>query len=237
MKTKKQLPFNTPTVLLNYRGVSLLVALVVLSNVFTFLIGFRKNNANNHPKAVTEELYLLDQAKIYVYNVSAFSKKVEEVSQKLDIPPEWLMAVMHSESRFDASVKNQKGSGATGLIQFMPETAKELEITTEKLRNMNHAEQLDFVYEYLDAKRRRYNKSFKSLTDLYLAILYPKAMEGDFCYSLYAKPSEAYRMNSGLDENNDGTVTVQDIDRRMKRIYPTAYEARLGQKGWLGAIF
>ena len=66
-------------------------------------------------------------------------------------------------------------------------------------------------------------RNFESLTDLYLAILYPPALEGDFCYALYASPSTAYKQNSGLDENQDGIVSVKDIDSRMKRIYPTAY--------------
>ncbi|HMS50722.1 MAG TPA: hypothetical protein PKD56_00220, partial [Chitinophagales bacterium] len=66
--------------------------------------------------------------------------------------------------------------------------------------------------------------NFKSLTQLYLGILYPKALEEDnSCLTLFAKPAEAYRMNSGLDEDKDGVITVKDIDRRMKRIFPTAY--------------
>jgi hypothetical protein len=40
-------------------------------------------------------------------------------------------------------------------------------------------------------------------------------------------------MNSGLDQNDDKRVTVQDIDRFLKKIYPTAYmiskEDRSGQ--------
>ena len=34
-------------------------------------------------------------------------------------------------------------------------------------------------------------------------------------------------MNSGLDEDKDGRVTVQDIDKFVKRIYPTAYMASI----------
>ena len=31
-------------------------------------------------------------------------------------------------------------------------------------------------------------------------------------------------MNSGLDENKDGRVTVSDIDHRMARLYPDAFQ-------------
>lgn len=202
-----------------FLGVCLLVT------VFVNVWQYQQNN-----KAVDTEpvqaLYLIDQAETYTQNPTDFEQKVREVAAKLYIPAEWLMSVMHSESRFDASVANHKGSGATGLIQFMPSTAKDFNTTVEKLRNMNHVEQLDYVYAYLDAKRQQYG-DYQSLTELYLAILYPAALadKEDYCFSLYSKGSTAYKQNVGLDINKDGNVTVLDIDRRMKALYPTAYVA------------
>jgi hypothetical protein len=77
----------------------------------------------------------------------------------------------------------------------------------------------------LQTVRERYGE-FENLTDLYLAILFPKAIEAEeSCYALYAKPEKAYMQNAGLDENKDGRVTINDIDRRMKRMFPTAYIA------------
>ena len=177
---------------------------------------------------IKEDLYLSDQAEIYVTDLAGFTDKVQQVSWRLGIPAEWLMSVMHSESRFDAVVKNYKGSGATGLIQFMPATAKDYGVTVAELGRMNHVEQLDYVFAYLDGKRRQYGE-YGSLTELYLAILYPKALtdKTDYCFALYMKPSKAYVQNSGLDENKDGSVTVLDIDQRMKRKYPTAYMATI----------
>ncbi len=224
----------------DYRQLAFIIGLLLITNVVTFKL-FQSNfiqqrqvaqhqndhhyNNNGHQAKYTNKsasLYLLDQAATYVYDVEAFERKVREVARGLDVPPEWLMAVMHSESRFDASVKNQLGSGATGLIQFMPTTAKEHNITTDKLRNMNHIEQLDYVYNYLNGYRQKYG-DYKSLTSLYLGILYPKAIPEEYCYTLYASPSKAYKMNAGLDEDKDNRVTVMDIDKRMKRKYKTAY--------------
>ncbi|MEZ4886855.1 MAG: lytic transglycosylase domain-containing protein [Chitinophagales bacterium] len=225
----KQLLKWNQNVQLNVKSFGFLLLFIVLSNIFTYRL---MNVSNKAPTAVAEaiaepSLYLLDQAEKYVYNSNAFEEKVRQVCDDLKIAPEWLMAVMHAESRFDASVSNHKGSGATGLIQWMPATAKDFNITVEKLRNMNHIEQLDFVYKYLDAKRKLH-RQYESLTDLYLAILYPRALEEEYCFSLYEQPSAAYKMNSGLDEDKDGRVTVQDIDKFVKRIYPTAYMASLG---------
>ncbi len=170
-------------------------------------------------------LFLLEKASLFVSDVTAFEDKVKDISSMLGIAPEWLMAVMYSESKFDASVENLKGSGATGLIQFMDATAHELNISTERLRRMNHLQQLEYVYLYLQKVRERYG-DYTSLTDLYLAVLYPKARGEDYCYTLYAKPSQQYLQNAGLDENKDGRVTVSDIEKRMQRLYPTAFIAQ-----------
>ena len=185
---------------------------------------------------IKKGLYLLEHAKPYVYDEKEFEEKVREVSSGLDIPPEWLMAVMHSESRFDASIRNTKGSGATGLIQFMPFTAKDHQTTVDKLRNMNHVQQLDYVYDYLNNKRRKY-KNYDNLTELYLAILYPKALGQKQQYVMYAKPSISYKMNKGLDQNKDGRVTVSDIDSYLKRIYPTAYKTPKPPAGFTDRFF
>ncbi len=204
-----------------YQSILVIIALMVISNYTTYKSGNLFNRTTEN-KAQQTNLYLLEEAKPYVLNLSAFEKKVRQVSRRLQIPPEWLMAVMHSESRFDASVANHKGSGATGLIQWMPTTAKEFGLTVKQLRNLNHTEQLELVFKYLDRVQKRY-KPYESLTDVYLAILYPKAIGQDPCYSLYAAPHKAYAMNKGLDYNNDDKVTVQDIDKFMLRIYKTAY--------------
>ncbi len=171
-----------------------------------------------------EALYLLDKASLFVSRPEDFELKVRDISSMLGIAPEWLMAVMYSESRFDASAVNLKGSGATGLIQFMAATAEEFGISIHRLEKMDHLQQLEYVYLYLDKVRQRYG-DYRDLTDLYLGILYPKARGQDYCYTLYAKPSKQYQQNAGLDENHDGRVTVSDIEHRMKRLYPTAFVA------------
>lgn len=239
--THKRALWYNKRLTLDIKGISFLVALIVVTNSVTYGIiswqrTLRASAASiTAPPSPEKELYLLDQASIFIHDIPSFEKKVHKVSNKLSIPPEWLMAVMYSESKFDASVSNSKGSGATGLIQWMPATAGDFGITVEKLRNLNHVEQLDFAYMYLDRVRKKY-KDYTSLTELYLAILYPKAIGEDFCYSLYAKPSKAYEMNTILDENKDGRVTVKDIDDRMKRMFPTAYmtQRSKGFLEWMG---
>lgn len=177
----------------------------------------------------TKELYLKDKAHVYVRDIDDFEKKVRSISNKLDIHPDWLMAIMHSESKLDASVTNLKGSGAAGLIQFLPSTAVSMDITVEQIRNLNHIQQLDYVYQYLKEVKNTRKADFNNITDLYLAILYPKAIGENADFVLYRKPSQTYENNSGLDEDHNGEISIADIDLRLKRLYPTAYQSSVSR--------
>lgn len=72
-----------------------------------------------------------------------FMQKVEDISNKLQINPDDLMAVMAFESWFDPAAKNPSSS-ATGLIQFMGSTAQGLGTSIEELSKMSGVEQLDY---------------------------------------------------------------------------------------------
>src|SRR5690625_4614109 len=64
-----------------------------------------------------------------------FCKTAIALSRKLKIDPSWLMACMAFESArtFRPDIRNAAGSGATGLIQFMPATARGLGTTVDAL--------------------------------------------------------------------------------------------------------
>ncbi|RMG19094.1 MAG: lytic transglycosylase domain-containing protein [Bacteroidetes bacterium] len=204
---------------------SVVLLLVVASNLLTHRIasaGLMGLFSSKDEPA----LYLIDKAEDYVYDVEDFEKKVRYISRRLNIKPEWLMAVMYSESKFDPSVLNYQGTGAVGLIQFTPAAARKLNVSPERLRAMDAIQQLDYVYQYLQQVKVKHG-NFEHLNDLYLAVLAPEALGKDYCYTIFARPSPEYERNAILDENQDGSVTVSDIDRRMERMFPTAY--------WLGS--
>ena len=210
----------TGSIALSPRGGMVLLLAVVCSNLLTH--SFFKGTQGSYIEVPS--LYLIDEASMHILETDRFEEKVKTIASMLRVAPEWLMAIMYAESKFNAAVYNYKGSGAVGLIQFMPTTALEMNTTSEALSRLNPIDQLDYVYRYLQTVRERYGE-FDSLTDLYLAVLYPKALGQDYCYTLYAAPSQSYRQNSGLDEDKDGRVTISDIDKRMKRIFPPAYVA------------
>lgn len=118
-----------------------------------------------------------------------------------------LMACIAWESgeTFSSSVKNMAGSGATGLIQFMPSTAKDLGTTTSRLAQMTAEDQLNFVYKYF-VKIIKARGPVVSLEDTYMAILLPSAVGKPNSHPLFTG-GVAYRQNAGLDSNKDGKVT------------------------------
>lgn len=133
-----------------------------------------------------------------------FKDRVFWICDTLEIDPNDLMSCMAWESgeTFRANVKNMAGSGATGLIQFMPSTAKGLGTTTQELAKMTPEDQLRYVYKYF----KPWAGKLRNLGDLYMAILWPKAVGKPDHYVVFDS-GVAYRQNAGLDVNRDGDVT------------------------------
>ncbi len=182
---------------------------------------------------------------IYHYKVSdEFCKKVREITQRLEMPAEganWLMAAMNFETggTFSPGQKNGAGSGATGLIQFMPSTAKLLGTTTEKLAQMDAVAQLDYVEKYFES----YKGKIHSLDDLYLVIFYPAALNksDDFVLGSEKKKAEdrekaianIYNQNKGFDYKKNGGNEDHQIQRGEVRggLIRTSYEQGLAELG------
>lgn len=96
------------------------------------------------------------------------------IADDLEVSPDFLMSCIAFETgeTFSPKIKNAAGSGATGLIQFMPTTAKGLGTSVEKLAAMSATKQLDYVKKYF----KRFKGKLSTLEDVYLAILYPAAI-------------------------------------------------------------
>jgi hypothetical protein len=133
-----------------------------------------------------------------------FKAKVIVISSDLGCDPSHLMSAMAFETgeRFTPDVRNP-ASGATGLIQFMPSTARALGTTTAKLAAMTAVAQLDFVKSYLAPFRNRMNM----LSDVYMTILFPRAVGKAEAFVLFRDGTIAYRQNKPLDANKDGQIT------------------------------
>jgi hypothetical protein len=143
-----------------------------------------------------------------------FRDRVRWICGELGVRPDDLMACMAWESgrSFSPSVRNAAGSGATGLIQFMPTTARALGTTTDALALMTAEDQLNYVYKYF----LPYKGKLHSLSDLYMAILWPAAVGKPDDYVLFqGVGSIAYRQNAGLDANRDARVTKAETAAKL----------------------
>ena len=148
-------------------------------------------------------------------SVSAdFKERVRQIAVHLDIDVDFLMACIAFESgeTFSASIKN-RASGATGLRQFMPATARRLGTTIDLLAAMSAEAQLEFVERYFQA----YAGRLRTLADVYMAILWPHAVSQPDDFVLFSEPGIAYRQNSHLDTNGDGRVTKLEAAALVNR--------------------
>jgi hypothetical protein len=149
-------------------------------------------------------------------NRKEFTEKVNNISNELGIEANWLMFVMWFESKLDPQAVNPI-SGATGLIQFMPSTARSLGTTADVLKQMNNVQQLDYVLAYL----RPYRGRMKSWVDVYLAVFYPKAMGNpDFVIT----PDIVARQNKIFDINKDLDISVKEIETVLRKSIPEQYK-------------
>lgn len=163
-----------------------------------------------------------------------FRDRIVWCADALGVPVDYLMAVIAFESAetFRADIKNFAGSGATGLIQFMPSTARSLGTSVEALASMSPGDQLNYVYKYF----RPYKGRLKTLADVYMAVLWPAAIGKPDDFVLWDKQSRptTYRQNAGLDFNRDGKITKGEaaakVEAKLKR-------GRQCEFSWTGQVW
>jgi hypothetical protein len=178
----------------------------------------------------------------------SFINKVNEYSELLGINPNWLMAVMKAESGLNPQAVNKqpasvpgydedgvliKPSGqpdaeninirslyrATGLIQFMPRTAKGLNTHTDDLVEMSGTEQLYYVYKYYQP----YKGKIKSYFDLYLVTFFPVAIGKPDNWTFETskiKASTIAKQNPGIDLNKDDKITIAEFKGYLLKTIP-----------------
>jgi hypothetical protein len=97
-----------------------------------------------------------------------FLNKLVQVSRELGVSAKALFGIIRHESHFKHHLPNPH-TGAIGLIQFMPKTARHLGTSTHQLAKMSGTEQLDYVYKFLKPKVR----PGMDIGDMYMAVFLP----------------------------------------------------------------
>ena len=122
-----------------------------------------------------------------------------------------LYDVIFKESSYNPQAIN-KTSGASGLFQFMPDTAKSLGYTTAQIRAMTPSEQLKVYGEYM--AQNKFNENTMPLALLQAApskLSNWDKMTGDSV--IYKKGSKAWKSNPGWRSDKNGDITVESLMR------------------------
>ena len=186
---------------------------------------------NYKPNATRTDIGLISSGVDPIYRTSPpnsvasdpeFQSAVSATAGRLGVSEADLYAVMSFETggTFDPGIRNAAGSGATGLIQFMPSTARGLGTSTQALANMGRVQQMQYVERYLKNAGVRPGAN---LSDLYMAVLFPAAVGKSDNFVLFGRGAMsgytgvAYTQNSGLDSNGDGSVTKAEAAAKVLR--------------------
>jgi hypothetical protein len=153
-------------------------------------------------------------------------RSLTAAAKAIGVPADWLATIISFESggSFSPRMLNRAGSGAFGLIQFMPSTAANLLGGTQadavaRGMAMGFDEQLQkMVVPYFQS----FGRSFPSLQDMYLAVLYPALMGKPGSAVMGTAPSKVYTQNAALDKAGKGWITKDDITSTITNHYEKA---------------
>jgi hypothetical protein len=142
-----------------------------------------------------------------------FWPELQAIAERLKTQPAWLLNVMAAESLFDPAARNSlPGQSASGLLQFVKETAIRLGTTTAAIRKMDPVEQLRLVEKYFAPFRGRLN----SMADVYMAVLRGFIADGKdetvvSPLDNSRKEQRIYELNRWLDFNSDNKITKGEL--------------------------
>lgn len=148
---------------------------------------------------------------------AAFMPKLLNTGTMLGWRSSWLPKIIFHESSMNPKSRNALSS-ATGLINFIPSTARQLGTTIDDLMDMSGTDQLNYVLKYYQDLQNKHGVA-KSLADAYMLTFYPKAVGKDPDFVLGgAGTNEAAEIAAQNPEiaGNKGYVTVGDIESMVK---------------------
>ncbi|USN43946.1 MAG: YdcH family protein [Candidatus Woesearchaeota archaeon] len=151
-----------------------------------------------------------------------FFQKVETLASEIGTTPEALLTVMSYETigTLNPAIKNPVSS-ATGLIQFLEDTAGSYGTTTTDLAKMSRVEQMEYVEKYFSSLK---GKAGIGVADLYLSVFSGTSgkcigKEND-CVVYRKSDGDKYTQNSAnFDANKDGMITKGEVTTAVVNKY------------------
>ena len=173
-------------------------------------------------------MVLIYEDKVPASYRSGFINKVKDISSKLQIDPNWLMAIMYFETARTFSPSKKNNIGCVGLIQFCPDRRKNYKTINGKryfisdIAKMNYNEQLDLVFEYY----KRYAGKLKSYTDTYFVTFFPIAIgkpDDWVIQGLGLSARAIYNANPAFRQVNDGKLRVWEVKKKILEKLPSEW--------------
>src|SRR6266540_3063114 len=199
-------------------GLRLAGALVILSLIIAPAANSQDKSLNDHAlrmMARSEAKHARSRQNLIeiLCDQPNFWIELQAIAKRLKTEPAWLLNVMASESSFNPAARNGlPGQTATGLLQFIEDTAQDMGTTTEAIRHMSPVDQLRLVEKYLSPFRGRLN----SLSNVYSAVFRGFIAEGGDASAVAPlnnsnKELRIYSLNRWLDFNGDGKITKGEL--------------------------
>lgn len=146
------------------------------------------------------------------YGISSeLSMGLSAIARAVGAHPFDLANLVNFESAFNPSARGPSDVGATGLIQWIPSSARVIGTTTDALRRMTAEQQLPYVRKYLD--RIRGQRRLDTPQKLYMAVFYPDAMDWPVDKEF---PENVVRANTY--QSGDEVVSIRTPADYMRRV-------------------
>jgi len=135
---------------------------------------------------------------------------IAAAASRLGVPAAWLDAIIHLESNYDPLATNGMGSGARGLIQFMPDTARQFFKVDADTLVAQHPDFIDQLNNCVVPYFKHY-APFPTQQSFYLTVFYPD----------YRHENLNKEFSTKVQIQNPGIVTVGDyVDFVNTRMNP-----------------
>ena len=135
-------------------------------------------------------------------DIAGVESRLKEISDKHGFTVDELLQVIQKESNYKLGAVN-KFTNATGIIQFMPATAKGLGTTIEEIKEMDALEQLDLLDKFFDQNHTKGQHP-------YITVAYPAA--GKYGMDdVIAGPDSKIAEQNPVWVGEDGNVTKRSI--------------------------
>lgn len=151
----------------------------------------------------------------------AFGTRVIEIANELKVTPDSLMAIMDFESAgsFQADKWGGYNGRYVGLIQFGSDAANDLNTSQNYLANLTNVQQLEYVLKYFKMWTQRLKvHDIDGIADLYLMVLYPRAVQIKDRYTDLGIPGQQASILY-----QDGKITKNSITAMFQDRYPNNF--------------